>query len=170
MRAAVHALAAVPRVHILATSSVYDSPPVGPPNQPRYLNAVVKIATNLPPRELLAHLLNIERQLGRTREATRWTARTIDLDLVDDRRDGRIHLRVSDNGRGFVVGKQRGANEGHFGLQGMRERAERLGGTFTVTSRPGEGTAVEATVMRRDYDRQLDGQTDPVRTTPTPRR
>ena len=95
---------------------------------------------------------------------------TIDLDLVDDRRDGRIHLRVSDNGRGFVVGKQRGANEGHFGLQGMRERAERLGGTFTVTSRPGEGTAVEATVMRRDYDRQLDGQTDPVRTTPTPRR
>ena len=77
---------------------------------------------------------------------------------------------MSDNGRGFVVGKQRGANEGHFGLQGMRERAERLGGTFTVTSRPGEGTAVEATVMRRDYDRQLDGQTDPVRTTPTPRR
>ena len=94
---------------------------------------------------------------------------TIDLDLFDDRGDGRIHLRVSDNGRGFVVGKQRGANEGHFGLQGMRERAERLGGTFTVTSRPGEGTAVEATVMRRDYDRQLDGQTDPVRTTPTSR-
>ncbi len=94
---------------------------------------------------------------------------TIDLDLVDDRRDGRIHLRVSDNGRGFVVGKQRGANEGHFGLQGMRERAERLGGTFTVTSRPGEGTAVEATVMRRDYDRQLDGQTDPVRVTSAPR-
>ncbi len=82
MRAAVHALAAVPGVHILATSSVYDSPPVGPPNQPRYLNAVVKIATNSPPRELLAHLLHIERQLGRTREATRWTARTIDLDLI----------------------------------------------------------------------------------------
>ena len=93
---------------------------------------------------------------------------TIELVLVDDRGDGRIHLRVTDNGRGFVVGKQRGAGEGHFGLQGMRERAERLGGTLTITSRPGEGTVVEATVMRRDYDGQLDGQPDPVRTPPPP--
>ncbi len=49
-----------------------------------------------------------------------------------------------------------------------RERAERLGGTFSVTSRPGEGTVVEATVLRRDYDGQLDGRTDPV--SPPPRR
>ena len=91
---------------------------------------------------------------------------TIELVLVDDRGDGRIHLRVTDNGRGFVVGKQRGAGGGHFGLQGMRERAERLGGTLTITSRPGEGTVVEATVMRRDYDGQLDGQPDPIRTPP----
>ena len=95
--------------------------------------------------------------------------KAIELVLVDDRGDGRIHLRVSDNGRGFVVGKQRGANEGHFGLQGMRERAERLGGTFSVTSRPREGTVVEATVLRRDYDGQLDGRTEPARVPPTPR-
>jgi len=39
---------------------------------------------------------------------------------------------------------------------------------FSVTSRPGEGTVVEATVLRRDYDGQLDGRTDPV--SPPPRR
>lgn len=86
----------------------------------------------------------------------------VELVLVDDRGDGRIHLRVTDNGRGFFVGKQRGADEGHFGLQGMRERTERLGGTFTITSRPGKGTVVEAMVERRDYDGQIHGQPDPV--------
>jgi len=90
----------------------------------------------------------------------------VELVLVDDRGDGRIHLRVTDNGRGFLVGKQRGAGEGHFGLQGMRERTERLGGTFTITSRPGKGTVVEAMVERRDYDGQLHGQPDPVPTPP----
>ncbi len=95
--------------------------------------------------------------------------KVIELALVDDRGEGRIHLRVTDNGRGFVVGKQRGASEGHFGLQGMRERTERLGGTFTITSRPGEGTVVEATVARRDYDGQIEGQPEPVRRAPTPR-
>jgi signal transduction histidine kinase len=92
----------------------------------------------------------------------------VELVLIDDRGDGRIHLRVTDNGRGFFVGKQRGAEEGHFGLQGMRERTERLGGTFTITSRPGKGTVVEATVERRDYDGQIHGQPDPV--PPPPRR
>ena len=71
--------------------------------------------------------------------------------------DGVIHLRVEDDGRGFVVGKQLGASEGHFGIQGMRERAERLGGRLAITSRPGGGTIVEATVLRRDYDAHLDG-------------
>ena len=90
----------------------------------------------------------------------------VEIVLVADRGAGRIHLRVTDNGRGFVVGRQRGADEGHFGLQGMRERAERLGGTLTITSRPVEGTVVEATVMRRDYDGQIRGQPAPV--TPPP--
>jgi signal transduction histidine kinase len=94
----------------------------------------------------------------------------IDVALVDDRGDGRIHLRVTDNGRGFVVGKQRGASEGHFGLQGMRERTERLGGTFTITSLPGEGTVVEATIARRDYDGQIDGRAEPFQAAPLPRR
>jgi len=92
----------------------------------------------------------------------------IELVLVEDRGDGRIHFRVTDDGRGFVLGKQRGASEGHFGLQGMRERAERLGGTLTIKSRPGQGTVVEATVLRRDYDRHLDGRAEPPAAGPLP--
>src|ERR1700678_641383 len=55
----------------------------------------------------------------------------------------RLYLRVADNGRGF---EQRGAfssQDGHFGLIGMRERAERLGGELTLVSHPGKGTQVE---------------------------
>ena len=85
----------------------------------------------------------------------------IEILVVDDHGNGRIDFRVTDDGRGFVLGKQAGASEGHFGLQGMRERAERLGGTLSIRSRPGAGTVVEATVMRRDYDGQLDGRAGP---------
>ncbi len=82
LRAAVDALEAHEGVRVVRHSSVYDTSPVGPPNQPHYLNAVVGIETELSPAALLASLLDIERQLGRTRSDSRWTARTIDLDLI----------------------------------------------------------------------------------------
>jgi 2-amino-4-hydroxy-6-hydroxymethyldihydropteridine diphosphokinase len=82
MRAAVDQLARVEGVRVLEQSSVYDTAPVGPPDQPRYLNAAVSVATTLGPQELLVRLLAIEATLGRERDGTRWTARTIDLDLV----------------------------------------------------------------------------------------
>jgi signal transduction histidine kinase len=94
----------------------------------------------------------------------------IDLTLTADDDAGLVRLRVADNGRGFVVGKQSGAREGHFGLQGMRERAERLGGRIEITSHPGEGTIVEATVERRDYDGQLDAEPAPRGTGRLPER
>jgi signal transduction histidine kinase len=55
----------------------------------------------------------------------------------------RLHIDVVDNGRGFdgaAVGS------GSFGLQSMRERAELIGATFTVTSAPQDGTRVEVVV------------------------
>ena len=58
----------------------------------------------------------------------------------------KLYLRIKDNGRGF---NQEGAFStvgGHFGLIGMRERAERLRGELRLTSHPGEGTEVEVTV------------------------
>jgi signal transduction histidine kinase len=57
---------------------------------------------------------------------------------------------------GYVVAAADGPAQGHFGLQGMRERIAGLGGTFSVESRPGAGTAVTATVTSPAWDRQLE--------------
>ncbi|MFD3662453.1 histidine kinase [Streptomyces sp. NPDC058659] len=53
-----------------------------------------------------------------------------------------VTLDVVDDGRGFAPGSVRQSSEGGFGLPAMRSRAESLGGTFTVESAPGQGTAV----------------------------
>jgi signal transduction histidine kinase len=58
----------------------------------------------------------------------------------------RIYLRIVDNGRGFEQQDVFSGLQGHFGLIGMRERAERLGGELHLKSRPGEGTQVEVMV------------------------
>lgn len=55
-------------------------------------------------------------------------------------------LEVGDDGRGFDVSRAAGPKEGHFGLQGMRERIKRLGGTLTIKTTPGEGTTIRASI------------------------
>lgn len=82
MRQAVARIARIDGVRVLAQSSVFDTAPVGPPDQPRYLNAAIALATSRTPEQLLSELLAVEATLGRARDGTRWTARTIDLDLV----------------------------------------------------------------------------------------
>ena len=57
-----------------------------------------------------------------------------------------LHLRIGDNGRGFDQQNVFSSRAGHFGLIGMRERAERLGGELRLESNPGAGTEVEVTV------------------------
>jgi len=79
---ALRRLAALPETRIEAQSPVYETDPVGPPPQGPFLNAVVELRTGLGPRALLDSLLDIERAAGRTREATRWLARPLDLDLL----------------------------------------------------------------------------------------
>ncbi len=79
---AVVQLAEVRGIELLAASSAWDTAPVGPPDQPRYLNAAVAVRTTLAPRALLGALLDIERQFGRDRSGSRWTARTLDLDII----------------------------------------------------------------------------------------
>ena len=61
-------------------SSVWDTPPF-PPDQPRYLNAVVAVETDLDPEALLAVAKEIEHLLGR-RPAGRWRPRPVDIDLL----------------------------------------------------------------------------------------
>ena len=62
-------------------SSWYRSAPVPASDQPWFVNAVARFATDRPPREILGLLHAVERQFGRTRQ-TRWAARTLDLDLL----------------------------------------------------------------------------------------
>lgn len=68
---------------------------------------------------------------------------------------GRITLVVSDDGIGFDPTGSSPANRGHFGLYGMRERAERLGGKLRIESRPGHGTRVVAEVVLGSFDEDL---------------
>ena len=58
----------------------------------------------------------------------------------------RLFLRIVDNGRGFEQQDAFSSQGGHFGLIGMRERAERLGGELRLASQPGSGTEVEVKV------------------------
>jgi 2-amino-4-hydroxy-6-hydroxymethyldihydropteridine diphosphokinase len=82
LAAALDALAAEPGIEIVAVSSQRETEPVGYADQPRFLNAAAAIDTELPARELLDLLLDVERSLGRTREGPRFGPRTIDLDLL----------------------------------------------------------------------------------------
>jgi len=66
---------------VVRVSSWYETDPVGGPDQPAYLNAVVVLDTELSARELLNGLLAIERHRGRER-AEKWGPRTLDLDIL----------------------------------------------------------------------------------------
>jgi 2-amino-4-hydroxy-6-hydroxymethyldihydropteridine diphosphokinase len=63
-------------------STLRETEPWGYEDQPRFLNAVAELETDLAPRALLERLLEVEGTLGRTREGLRWGPRTIDLDLL----------------------------------------------------------------------------------------
>jgi len=72
-----------PDVRVRAVSRFVETSPVGPAGQGLYVNAAVEIETTLAPHELLAVLMDVERQLGRDRSREqRWGARTCDLDLL----------------------------------------------------------------------------------------
>jgi 2-amino-4-hydroxy-6-hydroxymethyldihydropteridine diphosphokinase len=64
-------------------SANYRTPPWGVTDQPAFVNAVIAVATTLPPRELLARMREVEWHLGRNRALEqRWGPRTLDLDLL----------------------------------------------------------------------------------------
>lgn len=68
-------------VEVQSISKFYETIPVGGPEQPNYLNAVLIGDTQMPPLELLTQLQSIENSAGRVREE-RWGPRTLDLDLI----------------------------------------------------------------------------------------
>ena len=75
---AVHKLASLGDVKI---SKLYQRPPMGPQDQPNYLNAVLQLSTDLAPLALLDELQRFEQESGRVR-LRHWGERTLDLDLL----------------------------------------------------------------------------------------
>jgi signal transduction histidine kinase/ligand-binding sensor domain-containing protein len=68
------------------------------------------------------------------------------IEVTLDYRENRFRLLVRDDGRGLEPEVLRTGRDGHFGMAGMRERAERIGGRLRILSRPNSGTDVELTI------------------------
>ena len=104
---ALETLSSLPQVTLLRHSGLYLSPPMGPADQPDYVNAVAQLETELSPHHLLDLLQSIEQQQGRVR-GERWGPRTLDLDLLlyDEQRIVDERLSVPHPGmarRAFVL-------------------------------------------------------------------
>jgi len=82
LQQAVVALAALEHCQLQSVSSLYGSKPMGPQDQPDYVNAVVALLTTLTTEQLLDQLQTIELEQGRQRKDERWGPRTLDLDIL----------------------------------------------------------------------------------------
>lgn len=105
---AVAELKQLPQSQWQACSPLYRSAPVGPQDQPDYINAVAAVLTELAPESLLDALQAIELAQGRQRDGLRWGARTLDLDILlyGDRMIATSRLQVPHPEmahRGFVL-------------------------------------------------------------------
>jgi len=78
---AISELGTLPHCQLLAQSPIYRSKPVGPQDQPDFINAVVSLSTTLAPHDLLDKLQSLEQQHLRVRRR-HWGERTLDLDLL----------------------------------------------------------------------------------------
>ncbi|HEY4646927.1 MAG TPA: 2-amino-4-hydroxy-6-hydroxymethyldihydropteridine diphosphokinase [Steroidobacteraceae bacterium] len=82
VRTAFERLARIRDTRLLARSRVYETRPLGPQDQPDFINAVAGLLTRLKAAELLSELKAIERDMGRASPPVRWGPRIIDLDLL----------------------------------------------------------------------------------------
>jgi len=79
---AINTLRQHPAISLQAVSRFYRTVPMGEMDQPDYTNAVALVRTPLPPNDLLTELQLIETAQGRVRDGTKWSSRTLDLDLL----------------------------------------------------------------------------------------
>ena len=115
-------------VELVAVSSLRETEPWGPVEQPPYLNGAAEVTTDLPPRGLLDVLLAVERALGRERSGERWGPRTIDVDLL-------LYGDLTVDEAGLTVPHPR-LHERRFALEPLAELAP-------AAVVPGRGTAAE---------------------------
>ncbi|MGH8131487.1 MAG: 2-amino-4-hydroxy-6-hydroxymethyldihydropteridine diphosphokinase [Steroidobacteraceae bacterium] len=105
---AFEALAVVAGARLVLRSCLWRSRPMGPQDQPDFVNAVAGMLTTRTPREFLDEMQSIECRMGRTEPRERWGPRLIDLDLlmVGDLRSDEPGLRLPHPGlhqRDFVL-------------------------------------------------------------------
>lgn len=81
LRGALAAIRDIPGLSVAAVSPLYETEPVGKRDQPQFINAVIEVACDQSPAELLAALQAIERRMGRV-NPVKWGPRVIDLDLL----------------------------------------------------------------------------------------
>lgn len=81
-RAGIKRLAELSDTLLVLQSALYRTAPMGPQDQPDFVNAVVAVVTRLDPAKLLSKLQAIELAQGRDRSAKKWGPRTLDLDLL----------------------------------------------------------------------------------------
>jgi 2-amino-4-hydroxy-6-hydroxymethyldihydropteridine diphosphokinase len=95
-RTAVEGLNAAEGVEVTATSSLYETSPIGGPPQRSFINLVVRIRTSLDHRQLLALTQSIEARLGRETSEIRWGPRVVDLDILsfDDEKISEPDLEI----------------------------------------------------------------------------
>jgi 2-amino-4-hydroxy-6-hydroxymethyldihydropteridine diphosphokinase len=107
LQGALDGLRATPGIEVLAVSSLYETDPVGGPEQPEYANAVIRVQSAISARGLLDRAHELEAAWERTRQV-RWGPRTLDIDIIDV--DGQVsdgplltlpHPRAHE--RGFVI-------------------------------------------------------------------
>ena len=79
---AFRAFEALADARLVARSSLWQSRPLGPQDQPEFVNAAAGLLTTLAPQDFLESLKALERKLGKTEPAVRWGPRVIDLDLL----------------------------------------------------------------------------------------
>lgn len=97
------------------------------------------------PGALENHLLRIGQE-AMTNALKHAAAKSIQFDLRYE--SDAVELKVVDDGRGFDFAQQAPGEAGHFGLLGMRERANKIGAVFKIASQPGRGTTVIVRVPR----------------------
>lgn len=105
---AIEELEMLPDTILEARSSLYTGKPMGPQDQPDYINAVVALDTLLSPEDLFTRLVAIEEQAGRVRDGEQWGPRILDLDLLmyGKKKIDEAHLTVPHPGmheRDFVI-------------------------------------------------------------------
>lgn len=81
LQRAVDLLGAEANIEVTRCSRVWETDPVGGPPQPDFLNVVVRVVVDLPPRDLLTACQRVEAALGRLRDI-RWGPRTVDIDVL----------------------------------------------------------------------------------------